>query len=243
MEGPSLVILREELKSHKTKTVVEASGLAKINFQRLHLQKIQAFKSWGKHFLIVFKSFGIRIHFLMFGSYRINETKERNPSLHLKLDDGTELNFYTCSVKEFEGKPEEHYDWSTDVMSKHWNHAKARRKLRKMPTHNVGDALLNQYVFSGVGNIIKNEVLFRIRVHPESTIGSLPPRKLTELVTEARNYSFDFYRWKKVYQLKKHWLIHTKRKCPRCNLPAIKKHTGVTKRRSFYCENCQLLYG
>lgn len=242
MEGPSLVILRQELKTLKGKTVVKASGLAKIDYERLHHQKIKSLNSWGKHFLIIFKSFGIRIHFLMFGSYRINETKDRNPSLHLMLNDATDLNFYTCSVKEFEGSPEEHYDWSTDVMSDQWNPAKARRKLKKNPDFNVGDALLNQDIFSGVGNIIKNEVLFRIKVHPESTIGALPPRKLTDLVTEAKNYSFDFYRWKKAYQLKKHWLIHTRRKCPRCNLPATQKHTGMTRRRSFFCENCQVRY-
>ena len=42
----------------------------------------------------------------------------------------------------------------------------------------VCDALLDQNVFAGVGNIIKNEVLFRIRVHPLSTVGALPAAKL-----------------------------------------------------------------
>lgn len=36
------------------------------------------------------------------------------------------------------------------------------------------DALLNQDLFAGSGNIIKNEVLFRIGVHPWSTLGALP---------------------------------------------------------------------
>jgi endonuclease-8 len=174
--------------------------------------------------------------------YRINERKAKNPSLHLGFEDGTELNFYTSSVREIEGDLDKVYDWSADVMNDAWDAVKARRKLKKQPDLNVGDALLDQTIFSGVGNIIKNEVLFRIHVQPESTIGALPPRKLTELVTEARNYSFDFYRWKKIFQLKKHWLIHTKRKCPRCNLPAFKKYTGKTNRRSFFCTNCQFLY-
>ncbi|HRO68823.1 MAG TPA: hypothetical protein PK951_00545 [Chitinophagaceae bacterium] len=41
----------------------------------------------------------------------------------------------------------------------------------------VCDALLDQEIFSGVGNIIKNEVLYRIRVHPESLIGDIPLKK------------------------------------------------------------------
>jgi len=243
MEGPSLVILKEELKSLKGKRVIDAAGLAKIDMDRLIGQKVKSIRTWGKHFLIEFKGVSLRIHFLMFGSYRLNETKEgRKPSLRLKFEDGSEVNFYTCSVKEIESALDDHYDWSADVMSDQWNAAKARRKLKKLPDLNVGDALLSQEIFAGVGNIIKNEILFRIYVHPESKIGHLPPRKLTELVAEAHNYSFDFYRWKKAFQLKKHWLIYTKKKCPRCKVPTLKKHTGLTKRRTFYCEQCQRLY-
>ncbi|HZB14981.1 MAG TPA: endonuclease, partial [Chryseolinea sp.] len=83
---------------------------------------------------------------------------------------------------------------------------------------------------------------FRIRVHPESVIKSLPARKLTALIAEAKNYSFDFYRWKKLFVLRKHWLIYTKKKCSHCRGPVSKKYTGLTKRRSFFCDRCQILY-
>jgi endonuclease VIII len=242
MEGPSLVILKEEVRQFKGKRIVEASGLSKLQYERMVGQKIKAFRSWGKHFLIEFKTFSLRIHFLMFGSYRINERKETKPRLHLAFDDESELNFYTTAVIEIEDPLDDVYDWSADVMSDTWDAKKARRKLKKDPEMNVGDALLDQQIFSGVGNIIKNEVLFRIMVHPNSKIGKLPPRKLTELISEARNYSFDFYNWKKIYQLKKHWLIYTKSKCPRCKLKAFKEYTGITKRRSFFCNNCQALH-
>ena len=242
MEGPSLVLLKEELQSFKGKKIKRASGLAGIDHGALVGQKILEFKSCGKHFLIVLDKLTIRIHFLMFGSYRINERKETTPRLQLEFEDGQEIGFYTTAVTEITADLEAMYDWSADVMSDAWDPAKARRKLKKVPDMNVGDALLDQNIFSGVGNIIKNEVLFRIRVHPESLIGGLPPRKLTELIKEARVYSFDFYEWKKMFQLKKHWLIHTKRKCPRCNMPSTKKYTGLKQRRSFFCENCQTLY-
>ena len=242
MEGPSLVLLKEELQPFVGKKIHKASGLARIDYDNLKGQKIRSFRSWGKHFLIVVGTVTIRIHFLMFGSYRINERKEASPRLQLEFSDGQEIGFYTTAVMELSGSLDDIYDWSADVMSDKWDAAKARRKLKKVPDLNVGDALLDQRIFSGVGNIIKNEVLFRIRVHPESTIGALAPRKLTELINQARIYSFDFYEWKKMYQLKKHWLIHTKKKCPRCNIPSFKKYTGVKQRRSFFCNNCQVLY-
>ena len=54
------------------------------------------------------------------------------------------------------------YDWSADVMSEAWSPVKAKRKLKLQPGTLVCDALLGQQVFAGVGNIIKNEVCFRI---------------------------------------------------------------------------------
>lgn len=127
-------------------------------------------------------------------------------------------------------------------MSSSWDPAKAKSKLKEKKGIIVCDALLDQHIFSGVGNIIKNEVLFRIKVHPESEVTKLPPRKLNELIKEAKVYSFQFLQWKKDFVLKKHWLAHTKKTCPRDHIPFVKKHLGKTHRRSFYCTKCQHLY-
>ena len=240
-EGPSIVILKEDVQSFTGKKVIDVAGYTKIDLERLRNKKIIAFRSWGKHFLICFKGFTIRIHLLMFGSYRINETKDRNPALHLRFAKG-ELNFYTCAVRIIDEPLDEVYDWSGDVMNEAWDPKKAMAKLKEVPEMLVADALLNQDIFAGSGNIIKNEVLFRIRVHPETKVGDLPLKKKRELVKEVVNYSFDFLRWKKEYKLKDHWLAHTKKTCPRCNIPFHKAYTGVTKRRTFYCTNCQIRY-
>jgi endonuclease-8 len=67
----------------------------------------------------------------------------------------------------------------------------------------ICDVLLEQDIFAGVGNIIKNEVLYRVRVHPESLVGNIPPAKITSIIKEARQYSFDFLEWKRLYVLRK----------------------------------------
>jgi endonuclease VIII len=242
-EGPSLVILRELVQSFKGLRILDAQGNSKIDKARLIGQRIVALRTWGKHFLIEFRGFSIRIHLLMFGSYCINERKDKPVRLSLAFAGGRELNFYTCAVRYIEGELDEEYDWAGDVLSDAWDATAARSKLRSMPNTLICDALLDQNVFAGVGNIIKNEVLFRIRVHPLSTVGALPAQKLRELVVQARQYSFEFLEWKKAYVLKQHWLVHTKRTCPRCNIPLTKAHLGTTDRRSFYCERCQVRYG
>jgi endonuclease-8 len=242
-EGPSIHILREQAAGFAGKVVRQAIGNSSIDMKRLVGRRLIAVRSWGKHFLLEFEGFSIRIHLLMFGTYRINEGKEgATPRLSLGFAGGRELNFYTCSVQYIEEPLDLVYDWSADVLSDDWDAAAARKKLRAMPDTLVCDALLDQSVFSGVGNIIKNEVLFRIRVHPLSTIGALPATKLRNLVEQARQYSFDFLGWKKAFVLKQHWLAHTKRICPRCDIPFTKAHLGKTQRRSFFCENCQRHY-
>ncbi len=240
-EGPSIVILKELVQPFKGKEIIKVTGNSKLNIQQIAGQTIIDFKSWGKHFLICLNDFTIRIHFMLFGSYRINEQKETSPRLSLEFEEG-EINFYTCSVKFITENLNDIYDWSSDVMSETWDAEKAKNKLKLKSTTLVCDALLDQNIFAGVGNIIKNEVLFRIRVHPESNAGSLPEEVLERMITEARTYSFDFLEWKKNYVLKKHWLAHTKKICPRCHIPLIKKYAGTTKRRTFFCDNCQVLY-
>jgi len=233
-EGPSIVILRELAEPFSGKKILRAEGNSKIDMARLVGLKIKSIRSWGKHFLIELSGFSIRIHFLMFGSYRINERKDAAPRLSLQFSRNHELNFYSCSVKYIEGSLDENYDWRTDVMSEQWDAAVALKKLRALPELLACDALLNQEIFAGVGNIIKNEVLFRIRVHPLSTIGALPAAKIRDLVKQARQYSFEFLEWKKQYVLREHWLAHNKRDCSRCNIPYTKAYLGKTNRRSFF---------
>ncbi len=240
-EGPSIVILKELVQPFKGKKIVDVTGNSKMDIQRIAGEKIIDFKSWGKHFLVCFEDFAVRIHFMLFGSYRINEQKETKPRLSLQFEEG-EINFYACSVQLIDEDVNKLYDWSSDVMNDDWDAKKAELKLKEQPLTLVCDAMLDQHIFSGVGNIIKNEVLFRIRVHPESMAGSLPKKLLEEMIAEARIYSFDFLEWKKKYVLKKHWLAHTKKICSRCNIPFIKKYAGKTKRRTFFCTNCQILY-
>ena len=243
-EGPTLLLLREEAERFQGRRVLEVGGNSRLeDLQRMKGKTVRAVRTWGKHVLLEFSGFSLKVHFMLFGSYRIDERRENaSPRLTLRFTNG-ELNFYASSVRFIEEPLDEVYDWSADVLSEAWDPRAAKAKLRKQPDLLACDALLDQSIFSGVGNIIKNEVLFRIRVSPLSTVGALPPKKLDALIAEARNYSFDFLAWRRIYMLTKNLLVHRRGACPECGRKLKVQHLGRTHRRAFWCEHCQPLYG
>lgn len=242
-EGPSILLMKESLQKFTGEKVIEVSGNAQFDKDPLQGKILLEIRTFGKQTYLVFDAFCIRIHLLMFGSYSVDEQTKPDQSLRLalKFKNGS-FYFYTCSVKPLPLDHLSQIDWEADVLSDAWDPQKAEKKLKAKPQMMVCDALLDQDIFSGVGNIIKNEVLFRIGVQPESLVGNLPSKELKELIKEARNYSFDFLEWKREFVLKKHWRVHTKTTCPKCGQKLIKKYTGLGKRRSFYCEKDQKLY-
>ena len=240
-EGPSIVILRDEAAKFRGKTVRRVSGNSKLELDRMLGRRVVSIRSWGKHFLMEFRGFSLRVHMLMFGSYRIDDHKPAPPRVSFEFDNGS-LTFYASSLKYVEGDLDATYDWRVDVMNPDWDPALARRMAKAHPSEFVCDVLLDQDIFAGVGNIIKNEVLFRVGVHPASAVGALPPAKLDRLIGQAREYSFEFLEWKRQHVLRQHWLVHTKRTCPTCGAPIVKAYIGKRKRRSFFCERCQPRY-
>lgn len=242
-EGPSILLMKESIQKFEGEKVLEAGGNAKIDKEILIGRNLKEIKTLGKQTYLVFDDIAVRIHLLMFGSHSVDEQTKPDQQLRLSLifSNGS-MYFYTCNVKMVDTEFLKKIDWEADVMSDNWKPLKAEKKLKSNPEMMVCDALMDQDIFSGVGNIIKNEVLFRIGVQPESLLGKMPPKKIKELIKEARNYSFDFLEWKRDFTLKKHWKAHTKKICPKCGENLIKKQTGKGKRRSFYCDIDQELY-
>src|SRR3569832_1069227 len=88
-EGPSIVILREQARPLVGKAIEHVEGNTTIEKDRLLGWRIEALRSWGKHFLIEMDvDFTLRVHFMMFGSYRIDERMSwTTPRLSLGFGD------------------------------------------------------------------------------------------------------------------------------------------------------------
>jgi endonuclease-8 len=117
--------------------------------------------------------------------------------------------------------------------------ARFRRKVRAHPRDEIADVLLDQAIFAGVGNIIKNEVLFRTRTSPFAKVGRLSPRRLRRIADDARVFSFRFLELRRTFALRKHLEIYGRSTCPRCGGKVLRKVHGERARRSFFCPACQ----
>lgn len=241
-EGPNLVMLKESLTPFRGRRVTGASGYAaNVDPDMLKGNTLKDIKTWGKHLLLVFEDFTLRVHQGLFGSYKINEPVKKNAALHLQFDD-EQVNFSIVKVQVINEPLNRIYDWSADIMSKKWDEEKAIEKLKAKPKLMICDALLDQDIFAGSGNIIKNESLFRARIHPESLCGRIPGDKLKDLTKEVITFSREFLKYGKTHHLGDRLQAYGREECPRNHIPLHKKDTGKSKRHSFFCNKCQVLY-
>jgi endonuclease-8 len=135
------------------------------------------------------------------------------------------------------------YDEEIDITSENWNFDKVLKLSMEMKDELICDVLLDQSVFAGVGNIIKNEALFMANLHPLSVVGKIPEEKLREAIVKTRQFSMLFYRVRKKGRvLNPHLRIYRKRKCDKCKGKVENKRTGKRRRISFFCPSCQVLY-
>jgi len=150
MEGPDLVILKDKLKLFKGKKVLNAHGYAKLSHKKITGNKVIDIKTWGKHLLICFKNNTLKIHFGLFGIYRINDPKKGvNASLALHFSNG-EFGCYIAHPKLIEEDLDKVYDWQLDQLSPEYNPKKVKELLlRQSKEKQIGDLLLEPGIFSG----------------------------------------------------------------------------------------------
>ncbi|XP_062910993.1 endonuclease 8-like 2 [Mobula hypostoma] len=189
----------------------------------------------------------LRFHFGLFGSVRCDEFarakrankrgdwQDPSPRLVLYFPGDRFLVFYNCRLCVC-GDPR--LDPHTDVLSREFDKAKALCALQHAQP--VCYTLLCQHHFSGLGNIIKNEVLYLSGIHPMSLGSQLSAEKLCTLLEHVLLFSREWLDNKqKGIGLKYH--IYQKDQCPRGH--AVKRAElgpphGL-QRSTWWCPVCQ----
>lgn len=220
----------------------------------------------GKHLLIHFSgNLVLRTHMRMNGSwhiYRIGERWQR-PRRDMRIVLSTE-NFeavaFTVPVAEFvtETALSRHAELrklGPDVLSESFDAAKVIENLRSRTTIAIADALLDQRVLAGLGNVYKSEVLFMCAVNPFAQVNDLSDAQLASIVEAARRtleinvserlelmttYGGLRRTTHRSAPTERLWVYGRARlPCRRCGAPINVRKQGLDARLTYWCPNCQ----
>jgi endonuclease-8 len=132
-----------------------------------------------------------------------------------------------------------------DLLAADFDEAEALARLRAADTLEIADALLDQAIVAGVGNVYKSEVLFLERVNPFARVSILDDDALQRLILTARrelqrNVTSTERRTTPQHYREALWVYDRSGKpCLRCGAPIRRMLQGPHARSTYWCPACQ----
>jgi endonuclease VIII len=123
-----------------------------------------------------------------------------------------------------------------DILAADFEPGAVAHSLRAGPDRGLGDALLDQTLVAGIGNIFKSEACFAARLDPWQPIGELSGEQLDRVVVAAHELMQDAAEQgraaRAVYR-------RSGQPCPTCGTPIVSRGQGDANRTTYWCPNCQ----
>jgi endonuclease-8 len=123
-----------------------------------------------------------------------------------------------------------------DVLAPDFDLGATVASLRSAPTGELGDALLDQNLVAGIGNIFKSESCFAARLDPWTRIANLGDNDLRRVLTAARDLMLEAVASgrppRTVYR-------RAGQPCPVCHTPIRSRGQGDANRTTYWCSRCQ----
>jgi len=223
-------------------------------------QHLDAVGTHGKHLLLHLSGGStLHCHAMMYGSWQFGppgmplRKPEKNIRLRLTTAN-SEAVFFNGPVVELltdeEFRAHEKLNaLGPDVLHEDFDRHEAWKRLGTTPSRAIGDALLDQTLVAGIGNIFKSEGLYLAGVNPMAPVGSVTQTQITRIwdvlipIMESNSR-----RAGPIVTLDKglrrngerHWVYRrTGRACYRCGTPIERIRQGQLKRTTYFCPNCQ----
>jgi len=122
-----------------------------------------------------------------------------------------------------------------DVLAPDFDADAAVSALRADPTRRLGDALLDQTLVAGIGNIFKSEACFAARLDPWRPIASLDDEELRAVLGAARSQMLEA-----VATGRHTYAVYRgRRPCPECGGRIHSRGQGDANRTTYWCPRCQ----
>ncbi len=226
---------------------------------------VRAVRSIGKHLLIEFSGdLVLRTHMRMNGQWHVYRPGERwrRPRLSMRIviatDEYVAVGF-DVPVAEFlrahdVARHRQLARLGPDLLSETFDEASAVERLQKAATQPVGDALLDQRVMAGIGNVFKCEILFLCGVDPFRAVASLSAEDARRLVRTARGLLRAnvgeprmagprpaYRRTTRLANPEARLWVYGRggRPCRRCGTPIASRKQGESARLTYWCPVCQ----
>jgi endonuclease-8 len=226
---------------------------------------IESVTSRGKHLLFAFSGdLVLHTHMRMNGSWHLYRPDDRwqRPARDMRVLVATAkavaVGFKVpvaelLSIREL-SRHEALRALGPDLLGADFDGDEACRRLRDRGRDPIGDALLNQRVVSGIGNMFKSEILFIARVDPFAPVAELGDAALSGIVeislTQLRMNVADRSRTMapaggrrttgSLHPSKGLWVYgRGGQPCRKCGTTIQSKKTGPDARLTYWCPRCQ----
>lgn len=241
---------------------------------RLEGQRIDKVEARGKNLLLRFEGGEVlRTHMRMKGSWHIYREGERwqraarQARVELHADNGFvavlfgatretavrpstgEAPYLTVPVIELLDErsleASEVGQLGPDATTDSFDAAEAVRRLSSAPALAIGEALLQQGLIAGAGNVIKSEALFLCRQDPFARVADLPLARLEALVAEVhrlllRNRDGGQRTSRESLDGGRLWVYgRSGRPCLVCGAALGMQRQGTAGRSTYFCPLCQ----
>jgi endonuclease-8 len=212
----------------------EATGVARVLDGRV-LESVDAV---GKHLLLRFEGgVVLRSHLRMNGRWRLEprgSLRRGRPWLVLRGREW-EATQWNGPVLTLERRAVARL--GPDLLADETEVAAVVERLRRSDQSRLlGEALLDQRLVAGIGNMWLAETLWAVRVSPWRHLNEVSDAELTEALTWARDRMRESVAGSRpprnVYR-------RAARACPRCGTPVSSRGLGEANRTAYWCESCQ----
>lgn len=248
-EGDTILRLARRIESHLAGERVavgapSARGRA-AGVERLDGLCLESAEARGKHLLLHFGPLVLHSHLGMSGGWHLyppNAAWRRPRSAAWAVLSGTDqeaVQFGGPTLRlltaERVRRDPQLSSLGPDVLAPDFDPESVIVAMRAGPPRPIGEALLDQRLLAGVGNIFKSEACFAARVDPWRSLGDLSDAELRAVLRAAQEQMRDA-----VESGRKTFSVYRRRgPCPVCGGRVASGGQGDANRTTYWCPRCQ----
>ena len=201
-------------------------------------RRLDRVEAIGKNLLLHFEGGVIvRSHLGMKGRWRVFTRDARilgRPWLILRGKDHTGAMFNGAALVRYRGEGRR---LGPDILFDQPQYDAMLERLRAVDqSREIGDALLDQRLVAGIGNMWKAEALWAARVSPWRTLADVTDEELRTTLEHAHRLMSD-----RLHGARPNHRVYRRkgRPCPRCRTPIRSWPQGDGARMAYWCPACQ----